>query len=45
MVENGIWLRGESKQNAPFLKTFTPKNAPMLLMSTIGPAFLSCDLP
>ena len=24
MVKNEIWLRGASKQNAPFLKTFAP---------------------
>ena len=38
MVKNNIWLGGASKQNAPFLKTFAPKNAPMPLMSRIGPA-------
>ena len=37
MVKNDIWFGGESKQNAPFLKTFTPKKAPMPLMSRIGP--------
>ena len=37
MVKNGIWLGGASKQNAPFLKTFPPKNASMSLMSRIGP--------
>ena len=37
MVKNDIWLRGASKQNAPFLKTFAPKNTPMSLMSKIGP--------
>ena len=36
-VINDIWLGGASKQNAPFLKTFAPKNAPMSLMSRIDP--------
>ena len=40
MVKNGIWLGGASKQNAPFLKKIAPKNAPMPLMSRIGPAYL-----
>ena len=37
MVKNDICLGGSSKQNAPFLKKITPKNAPMPLMSRIGP--------
>ena len=45
MVKNGIWLGDASKQNAPFLKTFAPQNAPMPLMSRIDPDFLICDLP
>ena len=38
MVKKDIWLEGVSKQKAPFLKTFAPKNAPMPVMSRIGPA-------
>ena len=45
MVKNDIWLEDERKQNTLFLKIFVPKNASMLLMSRIGPACLSCDLP
>ena len=37
MVKNDMWLGGASKQNVPFLKTSAPKNAPMPLMSRIGP--------
>ena len=39
MVKNDIWLGGGGKQNAPFLKIFTPKNAPMTQMSRIDPVF------
>ena len=45
MVKSDIWLGGVSKQNAPFMKSFAPKNSHMPLTSRIGPAFLSCDLP
>ena len=44
MVKNDICLGGASKQNDPFLKNISPKNAPMPLMSRIGPmirAFLA----
>ena len=37
MVKSDIWLGVTSKQNAPFLKIFALKNAPMPLMSRIGP--------
>ena len=37
MVKNGICLGGASKQNAPFLKKFSPKNASVPLISRIGP--------
>ena len=38
MVKNDICLGGASKQNAPFLKKFAQKSAPMSLMSRISPA-------
>ena len=44
MVKNDIWLGIASKQNACFMKIFAPKNAPMPLMSRIGPAILSCGI-
>ena len=38
MIKNDIRLGGARKQNAPFLKTFAPKNAPMPLMSRMDPS-------
>ena len=39
MVKNGICLGGASQQNALFFNKCAPKNAPMTLMSRIGPAY------